>query len=630
MNKETSLDAYLFHQGTSTYAYQYLGCHALKTDNGYEYTFRVWAPNADRVMLVGDLIGWGEGIEMRRVTKKGVYEITVSSEYSLEGQKYKFRIQKNGIDRLKGDPYAVFSEGKDSGASIIFHADGFSWQDDAWLRHRKRTVCGKNGSYIAAPMNIYEVHLSSFMRHKDTDTPLSYRELADVLVPYVKTMGYTHIELMPVMEYPYDGSWGYQVCAFYAPTSRFGSPDDFRYFINACHTAGIGVILDWVPAHFPKDEWGLYEFDGAPLYEYQGRDRMESPSWGTRYFDLGREEIQSFLVSNALYWLREFHIDGLRVDAVAAMLYLDFDRRPGEWIPNQNGDNKNLEAIAFFQKLNASVFREMGDVLMIAEESTAFAGVTHPISEGGLGFNLKWNMGWANDFYSYIATDPLYRRGNHKALNFPITYAFSENYILPISHDEVVHGKRSFIDKMYGTYEEKFAAFRAAMIYMMTFPGKKMLFMGTEYGQFREWDYASSLEWFMLDYPMHRELREFVASLNRFYLEHPALWERDFIPGGFSWIYPDDSDHNAVAYRRLADEEELIVLVSFAGAPAKDYHLDVPEAGGYTVLFSSAFEFMDKGELLSETKNGKTYLSFDLPPHCGVILQRKKPKSFKI
>ncbi len=629
---KNALDAYLFHQGNATRAYEYLGCHASQVEGeGYRYTFRTWAPNADAVFLVSDFLDWEVGIPLFRVTGAGVYEVTVDSRESYAGKRYKFRIVKNGVSRLKGDPYAFYSEGGASGASIVTHQTEFAFTDGDWLTARRHLVSGEKGAYLAAPVNIYEVHFGSFMRHKEDDSVLSYREMADTLIPYVKSMGYTHIEFLPLSEFPFDGSWGYQVGAFYAPTSRFGAPDDFRYFVNACHTAGVGVILDWVPAHFPKDAWGLYEFDGQPLYEYQGWDRMESRGWGTRFFDLGREEVQSFLISNALYWFREFHIDGLRVDAVAAMLYLDFDKMPGEWVPNRYGENKNLEAIAFLKKLNSSIYAEFGDVLMIAEESTAFPGVTHPISEGGLGFNLKWNMGWANDSYAYLATDPVYRRYHHNALNFPIVYAFSENYVLPVSHDEVVHGKCSLINKMYGTYDEKFRQFRAFMIYMMTFPGKKMLFMGTEYGPFREWDYSASLEWFMLDYPNHRELREFVASLNRFYLERHELWEQDFSGNGFTWIYADDSDHNVVAYKRHAlNGDTLLSVVSFAGAAAPGYRIHLSEAGEYRVVFASAFEFLGNENLVSkEDENGSHYIELDLPEMCGIILEKVKAKKPK-
>ncbi len=620
--QETAYDAYLFHQGNASYAYRFLGCHLVSTEDGFLYVFRTWAPNADGVEVVGDFTGWSDGVSLRRITEKGIYEGEIHSESSLDGQCYKFRIRRGTRTFLKGDPYAFFSRGGADGASIVCDPSEYRFEDTAWQEYRKRAVSFIDGNYLPIPLNIYEVHFSSFMRHKSDNTPLSYREMAEVLVPYAKSMGYTHIELLPVMEHPFDGSWGYQVCGFYAPTSRFGTPDDFRYFIDVAHRAGIGVILDWVPAHFPKDAWGLYEFDGQPLYEYQGWDRMESKNWGTRFFDLGREEVQSFLISNALYWLREFHVDGLRVDAVSAMLYLDFERAPGEWIPNREGENLNLEAIAFLKKLNTAVFSEFSDALMIAEEATSYPGITHPVADGGLGFNLKWNMGFANDFYRYLATDPMYRRYHHTYLNFPMMYAYKENYVLPISHDEVVHGKRSFLNKAFGSHDEKLATFRAAMLFIMTFPGKKMLFMGTEYGPYREWDYKNSLEWFMLDFPQHAALREYVASLNGFYLETPALWEQDFSPRGFSWIYADDSDHNAVSYRRIAKNgDEVIVLVSFSGGATNSYRLAVPEAGEYSVVFSTDPTFGGRSFSATEKENPAIWL--DLPPMCGIVLKRK-------
>lgn len=562
---EKDLASYYFHQGTNFSAYKYLGCNSLAVDDGYSYSFRTWAPNAHAVYLRCDRLGWDNPIRMERVTSNGVYEAIINIDYSIEGALYKFEIHSSSGVRLKGDPYARYSKGKADGASIVFTSESFKWADKNWLNHRKRTVTSKDGWYLSTPINIYEVHLGSFMRHDDNGY-LTYRELADTLAPYLKRMGYTHVEMLPIAEYPFDGSWGYQVCGFYAPTSRFGDPDDFRYFVNKLHKNGIGVIMDWVPAHFPKDEWGLYEFDGAPLYEYQGKDRMESRSWGTRFFDLGREEVQSFLISNALYFLREFHIDGLRVDAVASMLYLDYDREPGEWIPNKDGTNLNLEAIAFFKKLNTAIFTEMSDVLMIAEESTSYGLITHPVSEGGLGFNMKWNMGWANDFYAYVSTDPYFRKYHHKALNFPLMYAFTENYCMPISHDEVVHGKGSFINKMFGKYEDKFRQARASLLLMMTYPGKKLTFMGTEYAQFREWDFDNSLEWFMLDYPKHKQFSDYVRSLNSFYLSSPELWEIDFDEAGFLWLLPDEADKNSVAYRRIdASGRSFIVLINFSG-----------------------------------------------------------------
>ena len=564
-DKNENLAAYYFHQGTSDAAYEYLGCHLKKQKNGFLYTFRVWAPNAEAVYLVSDRTGWEEGTPFLRLTEKGIWECQLLSAESLEGAAYKFRICSAHGAALKGDPYAFASKGGSDGASLITHPSSFRWEDEAYLTQRKIQAEDEGGLYASSPLNIYELHLASFRRHENGDY-LSYRELADELAEYVRYMGYTHVELLPIAEYPYDGSWGYQVCAFYAPTSRFGTPDDFRYFVNELHKVGVGVIMDWVPAHFPKDAWGLYEFDGQPLYEYQGHDRMESRSWGTRFFDLGREEVQSFLVSNALYFLREFHIDGLRVDAVASMLYLDYDRMPGEWIPNQYGDHRNLEAIAFLQKLNERIDAAYPDALMIAEESTAWGGVTHAVKDGGLGFDMKWNMGWANDFFRYLSVDPLFRRYHHSALNFPMMYAYNEHYVLPISHDEVVHGKKSFLDKAHGSYEDKFATFRAALMLQMSFPGKKMLFMGTEYGPFSEWDYKKSLEWFMLDYPPHLSLREFTRALNGFYLKTPALWEQDFAPLGFAWVLPDEAEKNAVAYRRFDKEgKEILALISFSG-----------------------------------------------------------------
>ncbi len=562
--KNNEMAGYFFHEGTNYYAYRYLGCMSEFDKDRYVYTFRTWAPNAISVGLVSDFTGWDNPLPLKKITDSGVWEITYISSISLEKEPYKYRITSHNGTHDKGDPYATFSRGKNDGASLIFSRSKYIWGDKRWLDRRKKAFIAKDGSYIPAPVNIYEMHFASFMRHDD-NTVISYREMADILPAYLKKMGYTHVEFLPLQEYPYDRSWGYQVCGFYAPTSRFGDPDDYRYLIDTLHKHGIGVIMDWVPAHFPKDEWGLYEYDGTQLYEYQSYDRRESRSWGTCFFDLGRREVRSFLISNALYYLREFHIDGLRVDAVASMIYLDFDKQPGEWIPNSDGGNENYEAAAFLKELNRAISDEFPDVLMIAEESTAFAGITKPISDGGLGFNLKWNMGWANDFYNYVAIEPADRRFHHSALNFPIMYAFSENYCMPISHDEVVHGKKSFIDKMHGAYDDKFAQARVALMLQMTYPGKKLLFMGTEYGQFREWDFDNSLEWFMLDYPKHRELRDYTAALNEFYLAHSELWECDFISKGFEWLLADENKKNLVAFKRYnLSGESLIVILSFS------------------------------------------------------------------
>ena len=618
----TDLGSYLFHQGTNYRAYEFLGCSLLMKDGKYEYTFRTWAPNAKAVGLVSDFSGWRTAVPFSRVTDKGIWELKYVSDVSLELQPYKFRIKSKKGSQDKGDPYARFSRGGADGASLIFTSSDFKWEDKRWMTHRKKTIASDGKYYIPAPINIYEMHMGSFMRHEEDNRYYSYRELADILPSYLKKMGYTHVEFLPLQEHPFDGSWGYQVCAFYAPTSRFGTPDDLRHLINNLHKAGIGVIMDWVPAHFPKDAWGLYEFDGKPLYEYQGKDRMESRSWGTRFFDLGREEIQSFLVSNALYFFREFHIDGLRVDAVASMIYLDYDRMPGEWHPNHLGTNENLEATAFLRKLNTAIYSEFPDALMIAEESTSFGGITKPVSEGGIGFNLKWNMGWANDFYAYVQTDPIYRKYHHKALNFPLMYAFTEQYVMPISHDEVVHGKLSFVNKMQGSLEDKFKQARTSLMLMMTYPGKKMLFMGTEYAQFREWDFDNSLEWFMLDYPNHKYFREYVASLNAFYLAHSELWDIDFVDDGFKWILADEADKNLVAFRRINRKGRyLTVILNFSGC---DQEIVIPTERG--LRLESVF---DTGTFSEEQRNVKIQkcdggynARITVPAFSGIIYKR--------
>ena len=618
----TDIGSYLFHQGTNYRAYEFLGCSLLMKDGKYEYTFRTWAPNAKSVGLVSDFTGWTYAVPFSRVTDKGIWELKYISDHSLELHPYKFRIESAKGYQDKGDPYARFSRGGSDGASLIFTDTSFKWEDKRWMSHRKKAICSDGKYYISSPINIYEMHMGSWMRHEEDNRYYSYSELADILPSYLKKMGYTHVEFLPLQEHPFDGSWGYQVCAFYAPTSRFGTPNEFRHLINSLHKAGIGVIMDWVPAHFPKDSWGLYEFDGSPLYEYQGKDRMESRSWGTRFFDLGREEIQSFLVSNALYFFREFHIDGLRVDAVASMIYLDYDRMPGEWHPNHLGTNENLEATAFLRKLNTAIYSEFPDALMIAEESTSFTGITKPVSMGGIGFNMKWNMGWANDFYRYVQTDPIYRKYHHTALNFPLMYAFTEQYCMPISHDEVVHGKLSFVNKMFGCNADKFKQARTSLMLMMTYPGKKMLFMGTEYAQFREWDYDNSLEWFMLDYPDHMHFREYVASLNAFYLDHSELWEIDFVEDGWKWLLPDEADKNLVAFKRINKKgKELIVVLNFSGSTQQ---ATLPCKKG--IRLESVF---DTGDLSPEQRSVKIHKSGDeyraeviVPPFSGVIFKQ--------
>ena len=555
---DRSLAAYYFHQGTNYKSYDYMGCHISKIGNEFYHTFRVWAQRAEEVVLIGDFCNWTDGIKMARITEKGIFEAVIKSKTSLEGSSYKYLIKNGTRSVYKADPYANYSKGGKDGASIIYRSR-YKWNDIEWLKRRKKT------NHKTEPLNIYELHLGSFIR-KNNGEFYSYRELAEYIVPYIKYMGYTHVEFLPIAEHPFYDSWGYQICSFFAPSARYGSPDDLKFLIDKLHENGIGVILDWVCAHFPKDEWGLFEFDGAYAYEYQGSDRIESRSWKTRMFDLGREEVQSFLISSAIYFINEFHIDGLRVDAVASILYLDYDKNDGEWIPNVHGENINLEGVAFLKKLNTAVINEKKNVLMIAEESGTFTNLTSPLEDGGLGFTMKWNMGFANDAFDYMKTDPIYRKYKHKALNFPLMYAYKENYVLPISHDEVVHGKLSLINKMHGGYEDKFWQMRAFMIYFMTFPGKKLTFMGTEFAQFREWDHLSELEWFMLGYDQHRYMRDFIRELNLFYTRRRELWELDFDPKGFEWIYADENDKNMIAYKRLAsDGDEILIFTNFSG-----------------------------------------------------------------
>lgn len=625
VQSKNDLAPYLFHEGTNYRAYEYLGAHR----EGDGYVFRVWAPGADRVSVCGDFNGWSDGDAMQRVTDGGVWETYLPGDRAVAGSRYKYRIVAGGRVLLKADPYGFAAECPPATASVLTEPTAYRWRDADWMEYRKNTM-GKDA--YAQPLNIYELHLGSWKRHED-GTEYSYRETAEELAPYVKQMGYTHVELMPIMEHPFDGSWGYQVCGYYAPTARFGTPDDFRAFVDAMHEAGIGVILDWVPAHFPKDAHGLYEFDGRPLYEYQGADRMENAGWGTRRFDVGRQEVQSFLVSNAVYWAREFHADALRVDAVASMLYLDYDKRPGEWVPNVYGDHRCLEAIAFFRKLNACMSREFPDVLMIAEESTAWPGVTG-WGEDGLGFSLKWNMGWMNDTLSYAGEDPVYRKYDHNRVTFSMTYAFSEKYVLPISHDEVVHGKKSFLDKMPGDYWQKFAGARVLGAYQMTHPGKKLTFMGSEIGQFREWDYKGQIEWFLLEHEAHAKLQRYFAELNQLYLKTPALWQCDGSWDGFRWIDPDNRDESVLSYRRIdRDGKEVIVLLNFTPVAREDFRIGVPVHGVYREVFNSDdTRFGGSGvtnpdEMTSSLTpmNGlEQSLSLRLPPLGAVFLVRKK------
>ncbi len=615
---DNNFPLYLFHQGTNYQAYKYFGCHRVEQSD--DWVFRVYAPHAKSVSVVGDFNGWNVSASPMKKLAGGTWEVVISGVKLFDA--YKFCITKpDGNNVLKADPYAFHSETNGATASKVYSLDGYDWQDGDYLKKKRKT------SVYEKPINIYEVHLGSWRRHADGNV-LSYADLADQLVDYVYDMGYTHIELMPIAEFPFDGSWGYQVTGYYSITSRFGTPHDFMYFVDKCHQKGIGVIVDWVPAHFPRDEHGLASFDGTKLYEH---DTLEHKSWGTLTFDYSKNEVKSFLISNAMFMHDIYHVDGLRVDAVASMLYLDYDRRDGEWKPNKYGDNKNLEAIEFLQQTNEAIFKYYPNTMMIAEESTAFPLVSKPVDVGGLGFNFKWNMGWMNDTFDYFRSDPFFRKGCHNKLTFSFFYAFSENFILPVSHDEVVHGKKSLIEKMPGDYKQKFANLRLFFAYMTAHPGKKLVFMGTEFAQFREWNFADSLEWFMLDYPKHRDTQYFVKTLNEFYKKNKALHQIDFSWEGFKWIAADDNIQNVIAFKRIDKKgKELICVFNLGDKERVDYKIGVDE-GKYRLVFNTDdVKFGGEGRKHKKTvsakkvpMHGKDFsISLILPPLTALFLQK--------
>lgn len=627
----TDFDQYLFGEGTHYRTYEKMGAHPMKVNGVEGVHFAVWAPNAIRVSVIGNFNRWdGRHHPMQNRGSSGVWEIFIPA--LRPGDLYKFEV-KGHHDYLaqKADPYAFCSELRPRTASVVWDNHAYKWNDAAWMEKRRKT------DWYKKPMSVYEVHLGSWRRVTEQGNRwLTYREMADTLLPYVKKLGFTHVEILPLSEHPFDGSWGYQTIGYYSITSRYGTPDDFKYFVDRCHQEGIGVILDWVPAHFPKDGHGLAYFDGTHLYEHADPRKGEHRDWGTLIFNYGRNEVRSFLLSNAIFLMEIYHIDGLRVDAVASMLYLDYSRNPGEWIPNQYGGRENLEAVDFLKKFNELVHGEYPGILTFAEESTAWPKVSRPVYDGGLGFGLKWNMGWMHDTLQYMQKDPIHRRWHHNNLTFSMIYAFNENFILPFSHDEVVHGKGAMLSKMPGDLWQKFANLRLLLAYMFAHPGKKLLFMGVEIGQWNEWNYAESLDWHLLQYDSHRKLQDFLAVLNKTYAAHGPLHEIDFSWEGFEWIDLHDHDNSILSFQRkgLKSGEAVLCVFNFTPVVRNQYRLGVPEAGEYEVILNSDLAEFGGSDVaratrfVSEPKNWHNHdhsILFTLPPLAAVYLKKKGP-----
>jgi 1,4-alpha-glucan branching enzyme len=634
----SDLDLHLYGEGNHWQIYEKLGAHLMTVDGVAGTHFSVWAPNARRVSVIGNFNNWdGRWHPMRQHPGVGVWEIFIPQLGA--GELYKYEIKgPRGELRVKTDPYAFRNELRPATASIVQDISKFAWHDENWLAAR----AARAASQFDHPMAIYEVHLGSWKRVvEENNRSLNYRELAHQLTDYVKDMGYTHVELMPVMEYPYDPSWGYQVTGYYAPTSRYGAPEDFAYFVDYLHQKNIGVILDWVPAHFPKDDTALRWFDGTALYEHADPRKGEHPDWGTLIFNYGRNEVRNFLLANALFWCEKYHIDGLRVDAVASMLYLDYSRQAGEWVPNRYGGRENIEAIDFLKRLNEVVHERHPGVMMIAEESTAWPSVSRPTYLGGLGFTFKWNMGWMNDFLRYMKEDPVHRKFHHHLITFSMLYAFTENFVLVLSHDEVVHGKRSLLDKMPGDVWQRFANLRLALGYMYGHPGKKLLFMGGEIGQWYEWNHAGSLDWHLLQFEPHRQIQKYIRDLNYLYVREPALYEVDYSWEGFQWIDFQDSDASLISFfRRAKNQNEIVVFAcNFTPVPRLDYRLGVPLPGFYREVLNSDSEAYggsnlgNYGGVQAEAKpwHGQPHsILIAFPPLATLIFKREEVAEEKI